>query len=124
VSLTRSEYIELIEVALAGRAAEEIRYGTDGVTTGASSDLERATSMVIDMITSAGLGPDGSLLWTTTPSASHLMAAEAELKRIYALVSGKLVAHRGALDDVASRLMAVQELSGPEVVQIVAQSMR
>jgi cell division protease FtsH len=38
-----------------GRVAEEIVFGTDGVTTGASNDIERATDLARNMVTKWGL---------------------------------------------------------------------
>ncbi len=43
VSYTREDLIGKIEVALGGRVAEEIVYGT--ITTGAESDIERVTAI-------------------------------------------------------------------------------
>jgi len=61
--LTR-EYLEsLIQVALGGRVAEEIIFGDDEVTTGASNDLERvsliAKSMIVDYGMSKEIGTFG-----------------------------------------------------------------
>ena len=39
-----------IEVALGGRVAEEVAYGEDKVSTGASSDLIRATKLSKQMV--------------------------------------------------------------------------
>jgi ATP-dependent metalloprotease len=44
----------MIDVALGGRAAEEMIYGYDDVTSGCSSDLVRATDVATRMIRSFG----------------------------------------------------------------------
>lgn len=44
----------MIDVALGGRAAEEMIYGHDDVTSGCSSDLQRATDVAARMIRSYG----------------------------------------------------------------------
>lgn len=49
-SYTRREYSAMIDVALGGRAAEEMIYGHDDVTSGCSSDLQRATDVATRMI--------------------------------------------------------------------------
>lgn len=48
-----------------GRIAEEMTLGADGVTTGASNDIQRATEMARNMVTKWGLSPElGPLLYS------------------------------------------------------------
>lgn len=47
---TKKDILSNIMIALGGRAAEEIIYGKEQITTGASSDLEKATDMTLSMI--------------------------------------------------------------------------
>ena len=42
-------------MSLGGRVAEEIIFGPEAVTTGASNDIERATSIARNMVTKWGL---------------------------------------------------------------------
>ncbi|KAH7914655.1 peptidase family M41-domain-containing protein [Hygrophoropsis aurantiaca] len=50
VSVSQKEYLATIDVCMGGRVAEEIVYGTDGVTSGASSDLQHATRTASAMV--------------------------------------------------------------------------
>merc|ERR1712157_413293 len=52
---TREQILDIVCMALAGRAAEEIFFGR--VTTGATDDLRRVTSMVYNMIKVYGMNP-------------------------------------------------------------------
>jgi cell division protease FtsH len=54
-SVTRAKLIDDLAVAMGGRAAEELIFGYDKVTTGASSDIKQATRMAKSMITKWGL---------------------------------------------------------------------
>jgi cell division protease FtsH len=51
-----------IKIALAGRIAEEIIFGKDNVTTGASNDIEKATQIVTALIKRFGMGEKTGLL--------------------------------------------------------------
>jgi ATP-dependent metalloprotease len=53
-SRNRKEYLAMIDVALGGRAAEELIYGEDGTTSGCSSDLVNATNVATRMVRTFG----------------------------------------------------------------------
>lgn len=59
---TKQDMVNNIMIALGGRAAEEIVYGKDNITTGASSDLEKATEIALAMIGIYGMDNDTGLL--------------------------------------------------------------
>lgn len=59
---TKEDIIKNIKIALAGRASEEIIFGKEKITTGASNDLQRVTEMVIAMITRFGMDDETGLL--------------------------------------------------------------
>lgn len=50
------EFKDILARALGGRVAEKIMYGPDGITTGAGSDLRKATEIARDMIIEQGMG--------------------------------------------------------------------
>ena len=52
------EFKDILARAMGGRIAEEIKYGTDKVTTGAGSDLRTATNIARDMVIEQGMGED------------------------------------------------------------------
>jgi cell division protease FtsH len=52
------EFKDILARALGGRIAEEIIYGKDGITTGAGSDLRKATEIARDMIIEQGMGKE------------------------------------------------------------------
>jgi ATP-dependent metalloprotease len=55
VSMSKKELEAQIDVAMGGKMAEELIYGPDNVTTGASSDISNATSVAKHMVTQAGM---------------------------------------------------------------------
>ena len=70
-SETRQELLERLQSDLGGRAAEEIRYGTLGISTGSSSDLEQATQIALQMCTRYGFGTRGALVSWEGDLARH-----------------------------------------------------
>lgn len=50
------EFKDILARALGGRIAEKIVYGKDGITTGAGSDLRKATEIARDMVIEQGMG--------------------------------------------------------------------
>jgi cell division protease FtsH len=50
------EFKDVLARMLGGRIAEEVIYGTDRVTTGAGSDLQKAAELARDMIINQGMG--------------------------------------------------------------------
>lgn len=50
------EFKDILARAMGGRIAEKLLYGDDGITTGAGSDLRKATEIARDMIIEQGMG--------------------------------------------------------------------
>ncbi len=56
--VTKAKMLDELTVFFAGRAAEEIFFGSEYITTGASSDIERATDIARSMVTRYGFDAD------------------------------------------------------------------
>lgn len=50
------EFKDILARAMGGRIAEKLMYGADGITTGAGSDLRKATEIARDMVIEQGMG--------------------------------------------------------------------
>ena len=55
LTMKKSQLLDRITMTLGGRVAEEIIYGSDSVTTGASNDLERVSDIARKMVTAYGM---------------------------------------------------------------------
>ncbi|KAF4542212.1 Peptidase M41 [Lasiodiplodia theobromae] len=58
VSQTKLEYLAHIDVCMGGKVAEELIYGPDYVTSGASSDIQKATAIAYSMVTQMGMSDE------------------------------------------------------------------
>ncbi|EKG13290.1 Peptidase M41 [Macrophomina phaseolina MS6] len=58
VSQTKLEYLAHIDVCMGGKVAEELIYGPDHVTSGASSDIQKATAIAYSMVTQMGMSDE------------------------------------------------------------------
>ena len=52
------EFKDMLARSLGGRIAEKVKYGEDRITTGAGSDLRKATDIARDMVIEQGMGKD------------------------------------------------------------------
>lgn len=55
LTLRKDQLLDRITMTLGGRVAEELVYGPDSITTGASNDLEKVTALARKMVTAYGM---------------------------------------------------------------------
>lgn len=79
VSMSKAEIISTIRVAYGGRAAEEIINGREKVSTGASNDIQRVTSMLSNMIMRWGLSDKVGQLAYASEYGDHLAQSVQQL---------------------------------------------
>ncbi len=71
ISQSREEMIARMAMAMGGRAAEELHFGYDKVTSGASSDIEQVTRIATAMVTEWGLSDEiGPIAYKDTDQQS------------------------------------------------------
>jgi cell division protease FtsH len=129
VSYTREELEAQVKVALGGRAAEEVVYGT--ITTGAQSDIQHSTQIARQMVGRWGmsdkLGPiavlpdDGTgppLAGGTQTSPQTQWVIDQEVQQLiddaHAAAAQLLSGHRQQLASLASALLKAETLDAPE----------
>ncbi|OAA79068.1 intermembrane space AAA protease IAP-1 [Akanthomyces lecanii RCEF 1005] len=126
-STTAAEYTANIRVLLGGKMAEEMRYGDDRVTSGVSSDLERATDLGFMMVAQFGmshvLGPMeyGRRYENLSSETRAIIESEVQksLKKSYEDVRKLLTEKRKELDLLAQALVKYETLDKEEVEIVI-----
>ena len=124
---TRRDLLARIRTSLAGRATELVYYGEeDGLTTGASSDLQNSTYFAERIICSYGMDDefglavvdienDTSMLPQIRPLVNKLLLRELENTK-------KIVSeNKAAIDAMVEVLMTKNHLTGPQIDALFSQ---
>lgn len=117
-----------IMVLLGGRAAEEIIFGTDKITTGAFNDLEKTTTMVSNMICEYGMGKSLGLLRLSqlqgVPKEFYSTVVLEECKNLvdelYAEVKCTLNSNLSLLHALSKELLAKETLYTDNISAIIS----
>jgi len=128
MNLSRQQMLAHIDVCMGGRVAEELIYGAENVTTGASSDLQQATSMARNMVTKYGMGQtlgpqyhDRSELESLSPATREAVEAEIKMfvQRGEANARKILKDNNKQLHRLADGLLEHETLSLDEIRQVI-----
>ncbi len=138
--VSRSQILALIMGLLGGRAAEEVIFGQAEVTTGASNDLQRVTSLARQMVTRFGMSDLGPLSlegaqeevflgrnWLNRSEYSEEIASsiDAQVHSIadhcYRQAKQIMRENRTVIDRLVDLLVEKETLDGDEFRQIVSE---
>jgi cell division protease FtsH len=139
-SYHRDKMYANLSVAMGGRVAEEVIFGYDKVSSGASSDIQYATGLARDMVTKWGMSdkvgpveyaqPEGeSFLGYSSSQPVRMSNATAQLidDEIKTIVEGGLNRAKTLLTDhvdqlhlLAEALLEYETLSGDEIKRLIA----
>jgi len=111
---TRLDIENQIMVSLAGRAAEEIVFGQDQITTGASNDLERATMLARDYIGRYGMGDSLANREVLMDSSGLNQQCVLLLEKLYEKTKSIICEKRELLSKVADALLQKETLHEDE----------
>ena len=117
----KTYYIAQLRVMLGGRAAEEVVYGKDNVTTGASSDYAHVYTTARQMVTVWGFGERNYDYMNMSPDAAKYVDDEIDalVKKCYAETIDMIIARRSELEMVKFKLMEDEVVDGSWVYETV-----
>ncbi len=130
---TKAELHDMIVGLLGGRAAEELKFET--VTTGASNDIEKATSIARNMVTQYGMSDKFGLMGLATVESQYLegrsvlncsdvtaAGVDEEVRKIleqcYTEAKNILADNMDVMDQIADYLIQRETITGKEFMKI------
>ena len=131
---TSEELMTELRTLLGGRAAEQVVFGVK--TTGASNDIQRATSLARNMVAMYGMSEELGLMAPSSVNNAYLDnqsymdcsqetsakvdgAVQKILTDCYEQTKQILIDHRSLLDEVAQYLLAKETITGEELMAFI-----
>ncbi len=142
-SYSRAQMLSRLTIMMGGRVAEELKFGYDAVTSGASSDINAATNLARAMVTEWGmsdlLGPirysensnevflGRSVTQNQNMSEETARLVDTEIKRLvtdgYEEAKKILQKHKKDWETLAEALIEYETLTGDEIKEVLAGQM-
>jgi cell division protease FtsH len=118
---TKEYLLAQILVALGGRAAEEVIYGANRVTTGASSDYAMVYQIAREMVTTYGFGKNNYDYRNLSPSAALKVDNEIDniVTQCYKYALQMLVENKDTLEELKELLIEEEIVDGEVVYDMV-----
>lgn len=134
--MSKEEILQEITILLGGRSAEEVEFGS--ITTGASNDIERATSMARKMISMYGMSDEFGMMAMESVSSVYLdgravsnvspetqtkidLATMKIIEECHDKAKAILAENKELLVSASEKLLIKETMSGTELVEIIRQ---
>lgn len=120
--LNKQEIINRIKISLAGRGAEELIFGKEYITTGASNDIEKASRDLREFMLKYGMDEEMGLINTTILTGQEsfmdskwLERSQKYMKQFYEETKAVLKENEETLQAIASALLEKETLNEKEL---------
>ncbi|VVC97324.1 unnamed protein product [Leptidea sinapis] len=130
--VTKQQLLAMMDTMMGGRAAEELVYGPDKITSGASSDLKQATSIAVHMVREWGMSEKVGLRSMEAPKSAFSQETigpytnelvDAEIKKLlsesYERAKAILRAHAKEHRALSDALLQYETLDAEDIKAIV-----
>ncbi len=113
-----------MKVLLAGRASEELIFGTDEITTGAGNDIEKVSGYIMQYLHTYGMDKEFGIFnatsLNTTPSPEMLELCRIKLNELYEETKTTLADNLNMLHDIATALLEKETLNEGDIDKLVS----
>jgi cell division protease FtsH len=120
---SKREILSNIKVLLAGRVAEEIIFGEDGITTGASNDIEKASNLIKDYIVKYGMDNKFGLFnfeAVNVDDSTIIDQCRKEIQKAYGSTKEILEDNKEYLSKIADMLIEKETIDNNDIEEICA----
>lgn len=126
VSITLAKLQDDLVVAMAGRAAEAVKFGENLITSGAESDIQYATERATAMVTRWGFSSTIGMVRISDSHAATDQTVKDEIRDVVKAAYDRAMSligdNRAALDRIAEALLDQETISGDQVRSLVVEA--
>lgn len=112
-----------IKILYAGRAAEELIFGPDEITTGASNDIQKASSLIADYTNKFGMdpemGPFSTQIFHDTVDGELIEKCRTIAGNLYEETKNLLDKNLQSLEKIALKLLQQETLTGDDIDKLI-----
>ncbi|MEM1236110.1 MAG: ATP-dependent zinc metalloprotease FtsH [Pseudomonadota bacterium] len=137
LSVSKTKYTSKIAMAMGGKVAEEIKFGPENVTSGATSDIQQVSKIARAMVTQFGFAEElghvdyaneqqsylGSYGGGTSHSQETQKIIDQKVKELidtgYETAKRILTEHEEEWENLAQGLLEYETLTGPEIRKVM-----
>ena len=113
-----------IQVLLAGRVAEELIFGSDEITTGASNDIQKASKMIVDYLDKYGMDSEMGLFSVEALEEGHdsklLEKCRTVMNQSYDEIRSLMKDNLPLLEKITQALLEKESINGSDIDRICA----
>lgn len=129
---SKKDMIDSIKIALAGRVAEELVFGEENITTGASNDIEKATQIILSMTKQFGMDKKIGMLnydvvhgqRGTGMNPEIIQACRKMMDHLYEDTKDIISQNMHALETLAKELLIKETLNEEDIDCLMNQEMK
>lgn len=120
--MTKQGILANMKVLLAGRAAEELAFGKENITTGASNDIEKVSKIMLDYINKYGMDEEFGIfnsLSIDSYNINHLLdICRDKVNLLYEQTLHELQQNFNILSMIANTLLEKETLNGYDIEEL------
>jgi len=117
--MTKQNMLAHLKVLLAGRASEELIFGSNAITTGAGNDIEKASGLILDYVNKYGMDDEFGLfninVLHAPPASDLIQLCRDKMKTVYGQTIHILQEHQSLLHNISQMLLTKETLTGEDI---------